>query len=362
MGLYIPTAPTLCKTDGIRCIKLTPMHKNLRLFYFLLFVTAIAAGVRYMDSQEAAELSRSENAVDFAVADTAAVDKIFIADKDGNQALLERTSGRYWKLNGTHFARKDAVDLLLKTFLRARVQRPVPKGELDNVNRLLAGRGKKVEIYQGGDTPAKTWYIGTSTQNHTGTYMVLADASGLLAEEPFIVHMEGFTGFLSTRFFTDEREWRYTGMFDYAGSSLRRIEIEMTETGGRIYAMEVDSMGTLRVEGAPLTSRADTLFWQDRFNRFRKVHLETYNNHLTMEAEDSLLNRAVPAFRLRAWGGQAEAANEIELYWKAPISDTYDDNGDLNEWDGSRMYAVYKNEAVLVQRFVFDPLLSGLRR
>ena len=314
-----------------------------------------------MDTQEAAEISKAANAADFAIADTAAVDKIFIADKDGNQALLERSSGRYWKLNGTHLARKDAVDLLLKTFLRARVQRPVPQGELSTVNRLLAGRGKKVEIYQGGETPVKTWYIGTSTQNHTGTYMVLADANGQLAEEPFIVHMEGFTGFLSTRFFTDEREWRYTGMFDYPGNSLRRVEVELTEAGGRLYAMEVDSVGTLRVEGAPLSSRVDTLFWQDRFNRFRKVHLETYNNHLTSNAEDSLLNRAEPAFRLRAWGQDEDVPNEIELYWKAPISDTYDDNGELNEWDGSRMYAVYKDEAVLVQRFVFDPLLEGLR-
>lgn len=191
--------------------------------------------------------------------------------------------------------------------------------------------------------------------------MVLADANGQLAEEPFIVHMEGFTGFLSTRFFTDEREWRYTGMFDYPGNLLRRVEVELTEAGGRLFAMEVDSTGTLQVEGAPLKSRADTLFWQDRFNRFRKVHLETYNNHLTEAAEDSLLNRSEPAFRLRAWGQNEEAPNEIELYWKAPISDTYDDNGELNEWDGSRMYAVYKDEAVLVQRFVFDPLLEGLR-
>ena len=74
-----------------------------------------------------------------------------------------------------------------------------------------------------------------------------------------------------------------------------------------------------------------------------------------------MLNRAEPAFRLRAWGQDEDVPNEIELYWKAPISDTYDDNGELNEWDGSRMYAVYKDEAVLVQRFVFDPLLEGLR-
>ena len=91
--------------------------------------------------------------------------------------------------------------------------------------------------------------------------------------------------------------------------------------------MEVDSVGTLRVEGAPLSSRVDTLFWQDRFNRFRKVHLETYNNHLTAIAEDSLLNRAEPAFRFRAWGQDEDVPNEIELYWKAPISDTYETAG-----------------------------------
>lgn len=335
------------------------MHKNLRLFYLLLLVTAVAAGVRYMDVKEAADITRATEASSFAVQDTSAVDKIFIADKDGNTALLERTNARYWSLNGKYFARKDAVDLLLKTFKRARVQRPVPLAELDNVNRLLAGRGKKVEIYQGGDRPVKTWYIGTSTQSHTGTYMVLADEDGQLAEEPFVVHMEGFTGFLSTRFFTEEREWRYTGVFDYPGSFLRKVEIESVEQG-KVYAIETDSLGGIAVGGGRLATRMDTVFWQDRFNLFRKVHLETYNNHLTEIARDSILNSATPAFNLRAWSKQDSVPNEIALYWKAPVSDTYDDNGNLNEWDGARMYAVYKGEVVLIQRFVFDPLLQGL--
>ena len=335
------------------------MHKNLRLFYLLILVTAVAAGVRYMDLKEAADITRTAEASEFAVQDTSLVDKIFIADKDGNSALLERTGERYWKLNGLHFARKDAVDLLLKTFKRARVQRPVPKAELDNVNRLLAGRGKKVEIYQGGDRPVKTWYIGTSTQNHTGTYMVLADENGQLAAEPFIVHMEGFTGFRSTRFFTEEREWRYTGVFDYPGASLNKVEIESVDAH-KVYSIASDSAGVISVTGGRLVNRMDTLFWQDRFNLFRKVHLETYNNHLTETAQDSLLNRATPAFNLRAWSEGDSVPNQISLYWKAPVSDTYDDNGNLNQWDGARMYAAYKGEVVLVQRFVFDPLLQGL--
>ena len=50
--------------DCLRRYKFERMHKNLRLFYFLLLVTAIAAGVRYVDTQEAAEISKAANAAD----------------------------------------------------------------------------------------------------------------------------------------------------------------------------------------------------------------------------------------------------------------------------------------------------------
>ena len=84
------------------------------------------------------------------------MDRIFIADKDGNSALIERVPGqRYWSLNGKYLARKDAVDLLLKTFRRVVVQRPVPAAELDNVNRLLAGRAKRLRFIKGVRSPKK---------------------------------------------------------------------------------------------------------------------------------------------------------------------------------------------------------------
>lgn len=336
------------------------MHRNLRLFYLLLLVTAVAFGLRHYGSLNQGEIKGNQS-TNFAIADTASVDRIFIADKDGNQALLERQPGdRYWLLNKKHLARKDAVDLLLKTFKRAAVQRPVPQAELETVNRLLAGRAKKVEIYQGGDEPTKVWYIGTSTQNHTGTYMVLGNTDGTVAEEPFVIHMEGFTGFLSTRFFTDEREWRYTGVFDFPDFSLGGAEAIRLDEPEEFYRMEVDSMGALSVDASFEVSAFDTLTWQNQFNLFRKVHLETFNNHMTELQLDSLLNLASPAFKLRAWSSDSRASEEISLYWKNPTSDTYDDEGNLNRWDGARMYAEYNGEVVLVQRFVFDPLLAPL--
>ena len=294
------------------------MHRNLRLFYFLILATVIALGLRQYSNFQSAEI-HSLDAAAFAVTDTASIDRIFIADKDGRQALLERVpDGRYWRLNGKHFARKDAVDLLLKTFKRTAVQRPVTKGELATVNRMLAGRGKKVEIYQGGEKPVKVWYIGTSTQSHTGTFMVVGDADGHIAEEPFVVHMEGFTGFLSTRFFTDEREWRYTGVFDYPGKSLRRVEVEHHEHPSRSYVMEVDSIGSLTVDLAlGWSTMVDTLAWHDRFVKFRKTHLETFNNHLSEKALDSL-KKAAPAFTLRAYGWERPRPIQSNCFGRCP--------------------------------------------
>ena len=333
------------------------MHRNLRLFYILLFVTAVAILVREYGNNAKSEMDNVEASA-FAIADTSAVNKIFIADKDGKQALLERVSGqRYWSLNGKYFARKDAVDLLLKTFKRVKVQSPVAHAKLETVNRMLAGRAKKVEIYQGKESPEKVWYIGTSDQSHTGTYMLLGDAIGNVAEEPFVTHMEGFTGFLSTRFFTDEREWRYTGVFDYPGRSLGGIHVQHHESG-LDYTMRVDSIGNLTFTGLkPRTNASiDTVQMQDHFNRFRKVHLETYNNHLSDLALDSIMQ--VPAaFTLSTWNADSTITSNIELLWKQPTMDTYDNDGNLNPWDGARMYARFNGEIVLVQTFVFDPLL-----
>lgn len=340
------------------------MHKNLQLFYVLILVTAAAAGIRwYMSKNNTADLS-SAQAADFAIVDTAAVTRIVIADKDGETADLRREPGqRYWSLNNRHLARKDAVDLLLKTFKRIAIKGAVTQAERPTVMRMLAGRAKKVEIFtEGNPAPIKTWYIGTATQNHTGTYMLLETKAGM-ADEPFITHMEGFTGFLSTRFFTDEREWRYTGVFDFPGRDLAMATYIDHENPENSWTLEASDSGQLNLfddTGIRLDYR-DTSAVQDLFLLYKKVHLETYNNHLTKAGVDSLLTQAKPAFTLRAQSKQSSEADSIQLFWKAPAVVEYDEQGNSLPWDGSRMYGrVNGDEVVLVQRFVFDPLLRPL--
>jgi hypothetical protein len=53
---------------------------------------------------------------DFAITDTAIVDKIFMVDKANKKVELER-KGNKWMVNHKYNARQDAINILLETFL-----------------------------------------------------------------------------------------------------------------------------------------------------------------------------------------------------------------------------------------------------
>ena len=100
----------------------------------------------------------------------------------------------------------------------------------------------------------------------------------------------------------------------------------------------------------------DVVEVQDHFNRFKKVHLETYDSHMDAVKEDSLRSTS-PAFRLTA-SGKSGDEKHLDVYWKPRTGLDRNELGDLMEHDGERMYGVTEgNEVVLLQRFVFDPLL-----
>ena len=89
------------------------------------------------------------------------------------------------------------------------------------------------------------------------------------------------------------------------------------------------------------------------------MHLETYRSRLAAEVEDSLRN-ASAAFELTAMGTDGRR-EDIFLHWKPRTGLDRDAEGNLMEHDGEQMYGVTsEGEVVMVQRFVFDPLIQGL--
>lgn len=338
------------------------MNRSI-LFTLALIGILLAAFLTWM-SPETGHLEGDRDTW-FAVEDTARVTRIRIADTDGQIAVLERIPDHplgLWQLNGRLLARKDATDLLLKTFKRVSVRQPVRASAREGVLKMLASAGKRVDIHlDGHPDPYKTWFVGTPTQSHTGTHMLLEIPGEGRSENPYVTHMEGFTGFLSTRFFTDENEWRYTGVFASTAREIESITAEPIDDRGRSATLTWGGEGDLLVatDGQGEIDVPQSIL-REQWLRFCKVHVETWNSHLSASAMDSLRS-SLPAWKLEVRYKDGRQAL-LDLHWKAPIMVEFDEAGQQLPHDGSRMYAVHHGECALVQTFVFNPILDFWRQ
>lgn len=337
---------------------------NMKLSRLTLFLALAFAGIAfYLAVQpDAGELS-ADQSTHFAIADTARVTKIRITDVQGKVAELTRSEHPMglWTLNDRRFARKDATDLLLKTFKRISVRQPVQPKAKEGVLKMMASSGKRVDIHlDGSDKPAKTWFIGTPTQSHTGTHMLLELPGEGRSNDPYVTHMEGFTGFLSTRFFTSETEWRYTGVFESRPKDIQSIIGRPMDDQGTEAMLQWGEDGETLIAtsgGDPLDVTQAVL--RSQWLRMCDVHIETWDSHLSPSQQDSLKKSpAAWELEVRYQDGRVQP---MTLHWKAPIMEEFDLDGRPMTHDGSRMYAVVNGEVALVQTFVFNPILDFWR-
>ena len=177
----------------------------------ILAVTAVFLVTKYQKSTLKEELS------DFAVSDTAAIDKIFLSDKDGYKLLLERKATNLWMVNKNFEARPDAIKILLETITQIRVKAPVGRASFNNVVKKLAVKSTKVEIYQKGQL-VKTYYVGGTTEDFMGNYMMIENSSA-----PFIMHIPGFEGYLYPRYYAMPELWRSTAFYRYRANDIKNI-------------------------------------------------------------------------------------------------------------------------------------------
>jgi hypothetical protein len=199
-------------------------NKNRYLYIILLILLAITSYYIVNNSNTTIKDAYSN----FAFADTASITKIFIVDKTGEQVLLERKKN-YWEVNKKYRTRIDAIEMLLKTIKDIEVKAPVSKAAMETQIKHLAAKSVKVEIYAGGNKPAKVYYVGGATDDNQGTYMLLENST-----KPYIVHVPGFFGYLSTRYFTEEELWRQSWIFksNYEDIASVRLDYPKDETKG----------------------------------------------------------------------------------------------------------------------------------
>lgn len=287
---------------------------------------------------------------DFKLTDTQQVDKIFLSKKDGSTLLLEKTDGK-WRVNDEYRAYSYNVSFLLdRTLKNLSVKRAVPQTALEEVMRQMAVNATKVEIYKDGKKD-KTYYVGGNTDDLRGTYMMLEGS-----DRPYVVHIPGFEGYLSSRFHMGVNEWIDRSVFDSkpeAITSIRLVRAEPNESflvtqpkPGDYLLYTVDRQPIKGVNQSALRSY---------FNQFEKRNWEGIPTDVSRQKADSIV-QTDPYIELTLTAD--EQVQTLKVYRKPSydkMHGLYDKEGNEILYDPERYYATISgfDQPLVIQDYVF---------
>jgi len=344
------------------------MKKLLKKWYFWLIISligifAILSVTVYFVNRANPTLNPSEK--DFAITDTSAVTRIFMADKKDNSVLLTRGENNVWTMNDKYAVQPEMLEELLYTLMYVTVRQPVAKSQYETVMKLLAGFSTKVEIYARVhrvdllgiklfpyEKCIRTYYVGTSTKDNTGTFMLMEGA-----EMPYITHIPGFKGYLEPRYSPREADWRSHEVFKYSLNNIAQISVTYPQFSDRSFVLSnTDNLNfKIKTEKGVLPA-IDTLRVINYLNSYVDVRFESFLNDLSPAKKDSIKREA--PFCILSVTDKQNKTNSISLIRiKMPEGST-NINGDPIEYDPERMFAILNGkDFVQAQFFVFGPLM-----
>jgi membrane-bound inhibitor of C-type lysozyme len=299
----------------------------------------------------------NKEASDFRYKDTASIDKIFLADKDGKQILVERKK-EGWIVDEKYHVRPDVIELLLYTIRSVEVKSPVSKSGRNSVIKIMAAKSTKIEIYSKGEK-VKQYYVGHATQDHTGTYMILTNLeTGDNYEEPFITHIPGFDGFLSTRYLTEAIDWRDRLIINYRPPQIKQIKLELHGDPDSSFVIDLFSMQRFGLK----TSKGNIPFEEDKMKQYI-AYFQNVNCEVVLDKKnklvDSLSKSAIP-FATLTITDRNNGSNICEFFHKQAIAEKNKEYGIDYKYDPDRLFVRYNNgnDYGVAQFYVFGKILQ----
>lgn len=349
------------------------MNKNTKKNIIILSITGllIISAVIILWTRKSSTFDYDSN--QFAVKDTTAISKIFIADSYENQVLLERKNDNTWTVNKNFVAVQKNVEDLLNIICNISIREPVSLTARNNVNKWLATGSSKVEIYYTNHkikigkiklwkyTAKKIYYIGNVTQDNLGTYAFLEGG-----KEPFVVYLPGFRGFISPYYSPLEAEWKSHNIVKLKISKIKSIQLidyENTEQSFSIVRSGDRFFDILLNNNMKLPSY-DTAKLFDHLSEYRDLNFEFFANNLTQGEKDSLF---LSKFKEVIINDVDNNQTKISMYYIKNEFDTanyiYDEDF-IDVYNRDKFYAVIndkKQEIVVCQYFVFDRIIQPLQ-
>lgn len=328
--------------------------KRNRIIIISVVVLSIIALYLYFSSTKG---TIKKELRDFAVEDTASITKVFLVDKRNMTVSLEKKN-RKWYVNDKHLARLDLVQILLKTIKRVDVKAPVANAAMKNIITSLAAKSTKVEIYSGEEL-LKTYYVGGPTPDQHGTYMLLENSS-----RPFVMNIPGFRGYLTTRFITDEYQWRSQAIFNNNYNEIKSVTVknyEKPENSFKLTNNQQNTYSLFSLTNNNEVSNYDTVEVKKFFSRFRHINFDKFLVNTAEDKLDSLLN-INPYYEISLEDFNKKSTS-ITIYKRPNYEEIQDDDGELYNFDVDNLYGLINNksELVLIQYYVFDQLFKDIQ-
>lgn len=179
----------------------------MKKFYsYMLIIIVLMIIIMIGQKSHKASSSIRVDKRDFFVNDTSAITQITLSNKNLENITLHRNNNG-WVVNDSLEANQNLINLILKTIKEMRIKTPIARTALPNVIQRMAIQNTEVNVFQK-NKKIKTIYVGGETPDQLGTFMMLHGA-----KEPYVMHIPGFTGYLSSRFSCKEDVWKSKKIF-----------------------------------------------------------------------------------------------------------------------------------------------------
>lgn len=205
---------------------------NKTVLFLVVFLILGAATYYFTSKEETKSTTGTSWDMDFSIPNTDEIHKVFIADRSGKTATLERKKG-YWQFNEKWRARPTAINNLLVALRDVRVSYIAPDAATENMIKTVATQGIKVEVYGKDGQNLKTFYIGGVTNDEQGTFYMMEDAA-----QPYVVHIPNFVGQLRVRFMVEEEDWRDRAVFYESPETIQSISMRYPRSKSESFKFE----------------------------------------------------------------------------------------------------------------------------
>jgi len=328
----------------------------------ILIIILIALPCIYFFLKTDIETNAAISKAHFSIKNLEQIDKIFISEsKTKKFALLTKDHQSVWRVNNNWVVNESRMRILLETIRDIEMNYKVDDKAQEQILSQIAANGVKTMIYKG-EKLLKSYFIGAPTNNMMGTYILEEGSS-----TPYVIHIPGMNGFVSSRYFTDSIEWRNKNLFNIPRERIGKIDVTWAQQPNQNFSIEnTANKIELKDQSGEKVSQVNEL----KLKAFLNLFMVFENNNLACEGyHKEFSSTKADSISKSSWFYKLTLTEKngnkktLKLFKKPIQINTYeatDDAGNLLEYEIDKYWGVMNDETLImeIQDLVFSKILK----